>query len=125
MSQENLLYQVYAFCCRDVRKANQPTLRRFLKKNESTKVLVHRNNYSALVRCPFKKHAVTRVGFSVTGLGNIVALTAQPLRQHVSRAGVYEELHFLDTCTASSTSCAITARAYAKQACISTGVRSG
>ena len=100
-------------------------MRRSSCENKLTEIFVHRNEDSFFPCSPFKDCSVTRVGTSISGFDNIMALLTQPLGQSMTSAGVNKEPHFPATPTASNESWVITACAYARQARISSDSRSG
>ncbi len=68
---------------------------------------------------------IARIGAALAGLDNVVPFGTQPVSQAAAGAAINEEFHLLAVCTASRESCAMTACAYARQARMSSGSRSG
>ena len=70
------------------------------------------------------KSILRSFGALVTRFGDVVAFAAKPFGDAVAGAPVHEKPHFV-TCTASRESRAMTACAYAMQARMSSGFKSG
>ena len=113
--------------CWHIRQPHQPGMRSTVQVDQVSEIGVDCDNDPRLRLGAVEQRAVARIRTDGAGIQDIVALLYKPNNQSTTRASVDEEPHDVlgDTETGSSESRAITARAYAAQAWMSSGSRSG
>lgn len=125
MFGEDFLHECNTPFRRHIGQTDHPGVRRALAEYKLPEVFIHRHEHAPLSGCPCENHSVAGVRPSLARLDDIMTLLPQPFRETAARAPVDEEFHLPATRTASSVSWAMTACAYAMQARISSGSRSG
>ncbi len=125
MPLQDLHHQLNAFHRRNIGQPHHTTMRGSPGKHQFAEIRVNGNENALLARGPLEQRAVPRIGSAYAGLDHVVALRAEPVGEPPPGATVDQKLHFPATRTASRESLAITARAYERQARMSSGSRSG
>lgn len=110
---------------RNVRKSDEPRVRHVVQVDERSEVDVKRHENPPLGRGLLQQRAITGIRAEFPGLDNIVSTAAKPVCQTSAGAAVNKESHAFLMETAASVSPAMTARAYALQARMSSASRSG
>ena len=110
---------------RNVRKSDEPHVRDIVQVDEFSEDSVNRHDNPTLGRGAVQQRTIIGIRAEFSGLDDIVPAVAKPVRKASAGAAVDEEFHVFLTETAASVSPAITARAYALQARMSSGSRSG
>ena len=108
-----------------VGQANEAGVRRAFGEYQLAEVLIHRHQHARLLRRPLQNLSIAGITTPLPRFDHIVSLGSQPVSEATPRAPVDEEPHDPAMRTASRESWAITAWAYAKQARMSSGSRSG
>lgn len=128
MFVDQLGHQSDAAFRRNVRKSDEPRVRNIVQVDKRSEVGVNRHENPPFSRGQLQQSTITRVGTEFSGLGDIVSDATKPVCQMSAGAAVNavnEESHAFLTETAASVSPAMTARAYALQARMSSASRSG
>ena len=96
-----------------------------LEKHKFAEIRVNGDENAFIVRGPLEQRSVARVGPALPRLHYVMPLRTEPFGEPPPGTAVHQELHSPATRTASRESFAITARAYERQARMSSGSRSG
>ena len=109
----------------NVRQSDQPRVWNVMQMDGLPEVGVNRHKDSPFCLSPFQQRPIARVGTQFARLDHVVSFAAKPVRQPPAGAAVDEKPHVFLTETAASVSPATTACAYALQARMSSGSKSG
>ena len=125
MAIEDLAHQGDLLRTTDMRQPHDATMQLSQNEDEVPEVLVHGDQDSLLGDCPGEDRFVPGILTTSSGFFGVVALPTQPVAQATRGAAVEEKPHAPATRTASRLSLANTARAYSRQAWMSSRSRSG
>ena len=109
MAFQDFSHDLDSSLCRQIRKSDEPAVRRSFQEDKLTEVLVHSYQGPVFSRSPIQHRSIPWVRTSLPGFYDIVSLLTQPLRQSMTRAPVNKEFHLPVTPTASRESCVMTA----------------
>ena len=125
MALENLADQSLAFCDTDIGDQQQPSVWPADSEDERAEVLVQRHQDPLLAGCPLKQLLVAWIAWQIRRVEYVVALLPEPQCEATTRADVDQKPHPSTISIGSRRSLPITARAYARQARMSSSPRSG
>ena len=125
MSFDQFTGQSDATFCGNVRQSDQSRVWNVMQMDELPEVGVKRHKDSPFSLSPRQQRPIAGVGTQIASLDHVVSFAAKPVRQPPAGAAIDEKPHVFLTETAASVSPATTARAYALQARMSSGSKSG
>jgi hypothetical protein len=109
MALQDLLHQGDAGTCGHIRQSDQACMRLAPKPKQRSEISVDGHQNATFASRPAQQRRVAGIGASVLRLIDVMALSAQPMRQAAPGAPVDQESHDARTRTASILSFAITA----------------
>src|ERR671918_828098 len=123
--EQNLRHQGDPRGRRHIRESDEASVRSAPNVKQSSEVRTDCHQDPAAVGRPAKQGEVAGIRAERPRLDDVVALSPKPLGEAPPGASVDQELHGVETRTPSILSWAMTARAYSRQARMSSGSRSG